>query len=96
MIACISFQSELAGLVLLGRRRGVWPSARDGRLARSRVEARRAHRTVRPSRVGGEEAGFSDVVLDGADAHASTRDLVASQASANVRAEGVREGGRAR
>jgi len=35
---------------------------------------------------------LSDVVLDGADARACTRDLVVEQVPVNVRAEGVRRG----
>ena len=63
--------------------------ARDGGLAISSVEARWAHRAVRPIRIGGEEAFIGiDGDFDGAGARASTRDLVVTQQPANVRAEG--------
>ena len=47
---------------------------------------------VCPIRIGGEGGVGSDVVLDGADARGSTRDLVVVQFPANVRARKENEG----
>ena len=62
-------------------------------LAISSVEARWAHRAVRPIRIGVEKAVVEiELVLDGANARGSTRDLVGAQVPANARARKENEG----